>query len=89
LHFAGLHGYPRKYLDYPDTYSLWNILSSYGSILSTFALFLFIYLLLESFLSYRLVLSDSFTNSSPESSYSNYVFGHSYLSEVYFVSTYK
>ena len=89
LHFAGLHGYPRKYLDYPDTYSLWNILSSYGSMLSTFALFLFVYLLLESFISYRLVLNDYFVNSSPEYSYSNHVFGHSYQSEIYFVTSYK
>lgn len=57
--------------------------------LSTFALFLFIYLLLESFMSYRLVLNDYFVNSSPENSYSNYVFGHSYQSEIYFVTSYK
>lgn len=84
LHFAGLHGYPRKYLDYPDVYSTWNVVSSYGSILRTFGLFLFIYILIESFFSYRLVLNDYFTNRRPEYRISNYVFGHSYQSEIYF-----
>jgi len=36
LHFAGMHGYPRKYLDYPDVYSVWNILASFGRMLSVF-----------------------------------------------------
>nr|BAV82628.1 cytochrome c oxidase subunit I [Angiostrongylus costaricensis] len=87
LHFAGLHGYPRKYLDYPDIYSVWNVVSSFGSLLSVFALFMFIFLLLESFFSYRLVLMDNYYNSSPEYSYSSYVFGHSYQSEIYFSSS--
>nr|ACB06132.1 cytochrome c oxidase subunit I [Caenorhabditis briggsae]ACB06156.1 cytochrome c oxidase subunit I [Caenorhabditis briggsae]ACB06180.1 cytochrome c oxidase subunit I [Caenorhabditis briggsae] len=87
LHFAGLHGFPRKYLDYPDVYSVWNIIASYGSMISTFGLFLFIYVLLESFFSYRLVISDYYSNSSPEYCMSNYVFGHSYQAEIYFSTT--
>uniref|UniRef100_A0A915AYT6 Cytochrome c oxidase subunit 1 n=1 Tax=Parascaris univalens TaxID=6257 RepID=A0A915AYT6_PARUN len=66
LHFAGIHGYPRKYLDYPDIYSVWNVMASYGSIISVFALFLFIYVLLESFISHRLFLFDYYVNSGPE-----------------------
>ena len=84
LHFAGLHGYPRKYLDYPDVYTVWNVVSSYGSLLRVFALFMFIFLLVESLFSYRLVLVDNFSNRRPEYSYSRYVFGHSYQSDVYF-----
>lgn len=86
LHFAGLHGYPRKYLDYPDIYSIWNVMASYGSIISSFGLFLFIYLLLESFFMNRLVIVDYFSNSRPEYSLSNNVFGHRYQSEIYFSS---
>ena len=62
-------------------------MASYGSIISTFGLFLFIYVLLESFFSYRLVLNDYFVNRRPESSLSNYVFGHRYQSEIYFRRT--
>ena len=87
LHFAGLHGFPRKYLDYPDVYSVWNIMSSYGSIIRTFGLFLFIYVLIESFFSYRLVINDYFVNRSPEYSIRGYVFGHSYQAEIYFRSS--
>lgn len=87
LHFAGLHGYPRKYLDYPDVYSVWNILASYGSMIRVFALFLFIYVLLESFVGHRLLLLDYYVNRSPEYRSSGYVFGHSYQSEVFYSST--
>ena len=31
LHFSGLQGYPRKYIDYSDLMSLWNIISSFGA----------------------------------------------------------
>lgn len=87
LHFAGLHGYPRKYLDYPDIYSVWNIFASYGSIISIFALFLFIFVLLESFIGQRLLLTDYHINSRPEFSSRGYVFGHSYQSEIFYSST--
>lgn len=86
LHFAGLHGYPRKYLDYPDVYSVWNIISSYGSIISIFAIFFFIYVLLESIISYRVFLGDYFINRRPENRGDNYVFGHSYQSEIFYSS---
>jgi cytochrome c oxidase subunit 1 len=89
LHFAGLHGFPRKYIDYPDAYSIWNILSSYGSIISVFALFVFLYTLLESFISFRVLLFDYRINNGPESSLSNYIFGHSYQREIYFSVSHK
>ena len=87
LHFAGLHGFPRKYLDYPDVYSVWNIIASYGSIIRVFALFLFIYVLAESFISHRVLLFDYHNNSRPENSIRGYVFGHSYQSEIFYSST--
>lgn len=47
LHFVGLRGYPRKYTDYSDIYSFCNGLSSFGSLLTLFGVFLFIYLILD------------------------------------------
>nr|YP_004927920.1 cytochrome c oxidase subunit I [Cucullanus robustus]ACV96768.1 cytochrome c oxidase subunit I [Cucullanus robustus] len=88
LHFAGLHGYPRKYLDYPDVYSIWNVLSSYGSMISVFAMMFFIFVLLESILSYRVFLGDYFVNYSPENMSGGYVFGHSYQVEIYYNSSF-
>uniref|UniRef100_A0A0N5A069 NADH:ubiquinone reductase (H(+)-translocating) n=1 Tax=Parastrongyloides trichosuri TaxID=131310 RepID=A0A0N5A069_PARTI len=49
-----------------------------------FALFVFIYTLIESFISYRVILNDSFCYNRPEYAMSISVFGHSYQSEIYF-----
>lgn len=42
LHFMGLMGCPRRYIDYPDFMGGWNSISSFGSILSLFGVFLFV-----------------------------------------------
>jgi heme/copper-type cytochrome/quinol oxidase subunit 1 len=84
LHFAGIHGYPRKYVDYPDVYSAWNVYASFGRMLSVFSLLLFVFLLFDSLNKSCLLLLDEFTNYSPEASLGFYVFSHGYQREVFF-----
>jgi cytochrome c oxidase subunit 1 len=43
MHFLGLAGMPRRIPDYPDAYSGYNLISSYGSLLSAFATLFFFY----------------------------------------------
>ncbi len=46
-HFLGLQGMPRRISDYPDAFAGWNLISSYGSIISVVATWLFLKLLYD------------------------------------------
>jgi cytochrome c oxidase subunit 1 len=52
-HFLGLQGMPRRYVDYPDAYAGWNMVSSYGSYLSGLAVLIFIYGVVDTFVKKR------------------------------------
>lgn len=52
-HFIGLAGIPRRYVDYPDVFFSWNILSSFGSVLSTIASLFIFFIIWERLISQR------------------------------------
>ena len=53
-HFLGLAGMPRRYIDYPDAYALWNWWSSIGSYISAFSVLIFLYIVADAFAKKRL-----------------------------------
>jgi cytochrome c oxidase subunit 1 len=46
-HFLGLAGMPRRIPDYPDAFAGWNLISSFGSIVSIVATLVFIYVVYD------------------------------------------
>jgi cytochrome c oxidase subunit 1 len=44
-HFLGLQGMPRRISDYPDAFSGWNYISSFGSIISVISIVLFLHII--------------------------------------------
>src|SRR6058998_2095063 len=49
MHFLGLAGMPRRYVDYPDAFAGWNLVSSVGSYISGFGVLIFIWGLVDAF----------------------------------------
>lgn len=65
-HFLGLAGIPRRYSDYPDTLTHWNVIRSMGRIITIISLLLFIFILWEAILRRRPTLSIMNQSSSIE-----------------------
>nr|ARH54456.1 cytochrome c oxidase subunit 1 [Medon piceus] len=65
-HFLGLAGMPRRYSDYPDAYTPWNMISSIGSLISMISIFILIFIIWESFISMRMNISSKNFNTSIE-----------------------
>lgn len=49
-HFLGLSGMPRRYVDYPDAFAGWNLVSSLGSYISGFGVLIFLYCVFDAFM---------------------------------------
>ena len=49
MHFLGLAGMPRRIPDFPDAYSGWNAVASYGSYISAFGVLIFLLVLYRTF----------------------------------------
>ncbi len=48
-HFLGLAGMPRRYIDYPDAFHLWNEVSSIGSFIAGGSIVIFFYTVYDAF----------------------------------------
>nr|ALO64459.1 cytochrome c oxidase subunit I [Hylaeus confusus] len=86
-HFLGLMGMPRRYSDYPDSYYCWNIMSSIGALISLNSLILFIYIILESLMTKKMIMF-KYSQSSLEWLQSYPPINHSY-NELPIIMIYK
>nr|YP_010952723.1 cytochrome c oxidase subunit I [Tetralia rubridactyla]WMQ53143.1 cytochrome c oxidase subunit 1 [Tetralia rubridactyla] len=78
-HFLGLNGMPRRYSDYPDAFTTWNVISSMGSMISFMAALGFMIIIWEALSSNRPVIYSLFLPSSIEWNHSYPPADHSYM----------
>lgn len=89
IHYLGLAGIPRRYSDYPDFYSTWNILARIGSIISVISVLFLIFILWEALVRHRPVLFGKFFRRSLESIHCCPPLTHSYNSSPLIFNVYK
>ena len=53
MHFLGLAGMPRRYIDYPEALHGWNQVASYGAYIAGFGTLVFVIMVLEAFMAKR------------------------------------
>jgi heme/copper-type cytochrome/quinol oxidase subunit 1 len=69
MHFLGLAGMPRRYLDYPDAFLGWNIIASFGSYLSAISFIYFFYIVFETLANGKKAANNPWINENdPETS---------------------
>jgi heme/copper-type cytochrome/quinol oxidase subunit 1 len=79
-----LSGIPRRYSDYSDFLSLWNIISSIGAFIAITRLLFLRWIILEAFLSQRHILRRSVIPSIVEWNISYPVVNHCFFQNVIF-----
>ena len=52
-HFLGLQGMPRRYIDYPEAFALWNEVSTLGYYIMASGMVIFAYAMFDAFFIYR------------------------------------
>src|SRR5210317_1558000 len=60
MHFLGLAGMPRRYIDYPDAFAGWNMVASIGSYIGAAGAILFLIVIIEAFLSKRRAVANPY-----------------------------
>jgi len=78
-HFLGLNGMPRRYSDYPDNFTSWNIVSSLGRYTSVVGVLMFSIIIWEALSRNRLSLSNITKSISIEWLHNTPPADHSYL----------
>ena len=78
--FLGLAGMPRRYSDYPDTFTTWNVIARMGSIVSVISVIGLLFILWEALVSHRPAISSCHINTRIEFIHSFPPTTHSYSS---------
>lgn len=80
MHFLGLAGMPRRYSDYPDIFTSWNVVARVGSIVSIVSVFFILLILWDSLARHRPALFIKTTSVALDFAHSFPPLAHRYSS---------